>query len=275
MPVTCLKSNYIVAFLFFIISLFNASNSFAQQDAAGKTIASSFKFKTVIIDAGHGGKDPGAHGAYSKEKNVALSIAKKLRDLINDEMSGIKVVMTRSTDVFIELHKRTDIANDNKGNLFISIHCNSSPQRKSTERGTLLLVYGFHRSQEQREALRENAAIYIEKDYKDKYNGYGTDAVVNTIVLNAFQQKYRKQSIQFGDLINREFKKTDGRHSLGVKEQGVLVLAQSGMPAVLVETGFINNPADEDYLNSSNGQNEIARSILRALKQYRNNLEGR
>jgi N-acetylmuramoyl-L-alanine amidase len=275
MPVICLKNNYIAAFLFFLVSLFTASISFAQQDATNKTIASSFKFKTVIIDAGHGGKDPGAHGAYSKEKNVALSIAKKLRDLINDEMDGIKVVMTRSTDVFIELHKRTDIANDNKGNLFISIHCNSSPQRKSTERGTLLLVYGFHRSQEQREALRENAAIYIEKDYKDKYNGYGTDAVVNTIVLNAFQQKYRKQSIQFGDLINREFKKTDGRHSLGVKEQGVLVLAQSGMPAVLVETGFINNPADEDYLNSNNGQNEIARSILRALKQYRNNLEGK
>ncbi|MGF7038660.1 N-acetylmuramoyl-L-alanine amidase family protein [Mucilaginibacter lappiensis] len=272
MSAICLKSNYITTFLFFIAGLFSATLSFGQQDVAN---ASRFKFKTVIIDAGHGGKDPGAHGAYSKEKNVALSIAKKLRDLILDETTGIKVVMTRSTDVFIELHKRTDIANSNNGNLFISIHCNSSPQRRGTERGTLLLVYGFHRSQEQREALRENAAIYIEKDYKDKYNGYGDDAVVNTIVLNAFQQKYRKQSIQFGDMVNQEFKKTDGRHSLGVKEQGVLVLAQSGMPAVLVETGFINNPSDEEYLNSSNGQSEIARSILRALKQYRNNLEGR
>ncbi|HMG09487.1 MAG TPA: N-acetylmuramoyl-L-alanine amidase [Mucilaginibacter sp.] len=272
MSAICLKSNYRTTFLFFIAGLFSATLSFGQQDVAN---ASRFKFKTVIIDAGHGGKDPGAHGAYSKEKNVALSIAKKLRDLILDETTGIKVVMTRSTDVFIELHKRTDIANSNNGNLFISIHCNSSPQRRGTERGTLLLVYGFHRSQEQREALRENAAIYIEKDYKDKYNGYGDDAVVNTIVLNAFQQKYRKQSIQFGDMVNSEFKKTDGRHSLGVKEQGLLVLAQSGMPAVLVETGFINNPADEEYLNSSDGQNEIARSILRALKQYRHNLEGR
>jgi N-acetylmuramoyl-L-alanine amidase len=272
MSAICLKSNYITTFLFFIAGLFSATLSFGQQDVAN---ASRFKFKTVIIDAGHGGKDPGAHGAYSKEKNVALSIAKKLRDLILDETTGIKVVMTRSTDVFIELHKRTDIANSNNGNLFISIHCNSSPQRRGTERGTLLLVYGFHRSQEQREALRENAAIYIEKDYKNKYNGYGDDAVVNTIVLNAFQQKYRKQSIQFGDMVNSEFKKTDGRHSHGVKEQGVLVLAQSGMPAVLVETGFINNPADEEYLNSNDGQTEIARSILRALKQYRNNLEGR
>jgi len=275
MPAICLKSNYIIALLFFIAGLFSTTISIAQQDAAGKTISSTFKFKTVIIDAGHGGKDPGAHGAYSNEKGVALGVAKKLRDLINDQMSSIKVVMTRSTDVFVELHKRADIANDNHGNLFISIHCNSSPQRRGTERGPLLLVYGFHRSQEQREALRENASIYIEKDYKDKYNGYGDDAVVNTIVLNAFQQKYRKQSIQFGDLVANEFKKTDGRRSHGVKEQGVLVLAQSGMPAVLVETGFINNAADEEYLNSSAGQNEIARSILRALKQYRDNLEGR
>ena len=255
--------------------MFGATVCLGQQDAAAKTSTSRFKFKTVIIDAGHGGKDPGAHGAYSKEKNIALGIAKKLRDLVNDEMGDVRVVMTRSTDVFVELHKRADIANDNQGNLFISIHCNSTPQRRSTEHGPLLLVYGFHRSQEQREALRENASIYIEKDYKDKYNGYGSDAVVNTIVLNAFQQKYRKQSIQFGDLVDKEFKKTDGRRTHGVKEQGVLVLAQSGMPAVLVETGFINNPGDEKYLNSSSGQNEIARSILRSLKQYRNNLEGR
>lgn len=275
MPAIRLKNTLIPAFLCVFISLFIGNNCFGQQDDSANQATRRFKFKTVIIDAGHGGKDPGAHGAYSKEKNVALSIAKKLRDLVNDAMPEVKTVMTRSTDVFIELHKRTDIANSNNGNLFISIHCNSSPQKRATEHGTLLLVYGFHRSQEQREALRENAAIYIEKDYKNKYNGYGDDAVVNTIVLNAFQQKYRKQSIQFGDLINREFKKTDGRHSYGVKEQGVLVLAQSGMPAVLVETGFINNPADEDYLNSNDGQNAIARSILRSLKEYRDNLEGR
>jgi len=272
MPAAFPKQLIITVPFFFLMSLFATGTCFGQQSAA--TSANHFKFKTVIIDAGHGGKDPGSHGAYSKEKNVSLSIAKKLRDAINDEMSGIKVVMTRSTDVFIELHKRTDIANDNNGNLFISIHCNSSPQRKGTSRGTLLLVYGFHRSQEQREALRENASIFIEKDYKEKYNGYGDNAAVNTIVLNAFQQKYRKQSIQFGDLVDNQFRKTNGRHSLGVKEQGVLVLAQSGMPAVLVETGFINNPADEEYLNSASGQNEIVRSILTALKQYRNNLEG-
>lgn len=270
MPAICLKKLPIATFFCLLISMFFTTAAFAQQDAS----PGRFKFKTVIIDAGHGGKDPGTHGVYSKEKTVALGIALKLRDLILDRMEGVKVVMTRSTDVFIELHKRTDIANSNKGNLFISIHCNSTPQRKTAERGTLLLVYGFHRSQEQREALRENASIYIEKDYKEKYNGYGSNSAINTIVLNAFQQKYRQQSITFGDLVSREFKKTDGRHSHGVKEQGVLVLAQSGMPAVLVETGFINNPADEAYLNSSDGQNEIARSILRALKEYKDNLGG-
>ncbi|QEM04831.1 N-acetylmuramoyl-L-alanine amidase [Mucilaginibacter rubeus] len=272
MPASFPKKYKIFISLFPLLCVVFTARCFGQQSATASP--NRFKFKTVIIDAGHGGKDPGSHGAYSKEKNVSLSIAKKLRDAINDEMSGIKVVMTRSTDVFIELHQRTDIANDNHGNLFISIHCNSSPQRKGSSRGTLLLVYGFHRSQEQREALRENASIFIEKDYKEKYNGYGDDAAVNTIVLNAFQQKYRKQSIQFGDLVDNQFRKTNGRHSLGVKEQGVLVLAQSGMPAVLVETGFINNPSDEAYLNSARGQNEIVRSILTALKQYRNNLEG-
>jgi N-acetylmuramoyl-L-alanine amidase len=181
--------------------------------------------------------------------------------------------MTRTTDEFIELHRRDDIASEHKGNLFISIHCNSSPEKVSTERGVLLLVYGYHRAGEQFEALRENASIFIEKDYKTKYNGYGENSAVNTIVLSNFQQKYRKECIHFADLVNREFKKEDGRHSLGVKEQGVLVLQQSAMPAVLIETGFINNPKDEAYLNSAEGQSEIVQSIIRALKKYRESFQ--
>ncbi len=274
MSAVFLKSKYLPVLVSLFISLFAVDSLYAQKAGAAKAATRHFVFKTVIIDAGHGGKDPGAHGATSKEKDIALSIARKLRDMINNEMPSIKTVMTRKTDVFIELHKRTDIANSNHGNLFISIHCNSSPAKKAKEHGALLLVYGFHRSGEQREALRENGSIFLEDDYKDKYNGYGDDAVVNTIVLNAFQQKYRKQSIRFGDMVDHEFKKTDGRHTFGVKEQGVLVLAQSGMPAVLVETGFINNPTDEAYLNSKDGQFEIVTSIFRALKKYRESLEG-
>jgi len=233
----------------------------------------TFKFKTVIIDAGHGGKDPGAHGKYSKEKNVALAIAKKLRTALTEQVPSLNVVMTRTTDNFIELHRRDAIASENKGNLFISIHCNSTGEKVGDERGVLLLVYGYHRAGEQLEAIRENASIYIEKDYQKKYSGYGENSAINAIVLSAFQQKFRKQCIQFADLVNHEFKSVDGRHSIGVKEQGVLVLQQSAMPAVLVETGFINNPKDEEYLNSSDGQAEIVQSIIRAIKKYKKSFE--
>lgn len=241
--------------------------------AVHKASAPVFKFHTIIIDAGHGGKDPGAHGAYSKEKNVTLAIAKRLRTALREQMPSLKVVMTRSTDEFVELHRRDDIAAENKGDLFISIHCNSSPRRVTSERGVLLLVYGYHRQEEQLEAIRENASIFIEKNYQKRYNGYGENSAVNAIVLRAFQQKYRRQCILFADLLNHQFTKVNDRHSYGVKEQGVLVLQQSAMPAVLIETGFINNPKDEVYLNSVRGQAQIVYSIIRAIRIYRERLE--
>jgi len=238
-----------------------------------------FKFKTVVIDAGHGGKDPGAHGAYSLEKNVALSIAKKVQRLIKQDMENINVIMTRTTDRFIELKRRSEIANENNANLFVSIHCNSSPEGTAKiahkEKGVMLLVYGFHRKGEQMEALRENASIYIEKDYKKNYDGYSESNPTALIILNTFMQKYRKQSILFGELLNKQFINNDGRKSQGVKEQGVLVLAHSAMPAVLVETGYINNPGEEKYLNSEDGQNAIASSIVRAIKNYRKEIDTR
>jgi N-acetylmuramoyl-L-alanine amidase len=273
----------IFTFLVFFATIISCQNTFAQQikkkhhhkKAVSETITvPEFKFRTVIIDAGHGGKDPGAHGTYSKEKNLALAIAKRLHRAITEQMPSINAVMTRTTDHFIELHRRDEIASENKGNLFISIHCNASPERVSDERGVLLLVYGYHRKGEQLEALRENSSIFIEKDYKQQYSGYGESDAINTIVLSAFQQKYRKQCIQFADLVNHEFKAVDGRHSLGVKEQGVLVLQQSAMPAVLVETGFINNQKDEDYLNSGEGQEAIVQSIVRAIAKYKKSFEG-
>ena len=247
--------------------------------AAGQQSKAAFKFKTVVIDAGHGGKDPGAHGSYSLEKNVALAIAKKVDQLIKNTMPGLNVIMTRTTDKFIPLNRRSEIANENNANLFISIHCNSSPEgiakRANKEKGVMLLVYGFHRKEEQMEALRENASIYIEKDYQKTYGGYSESDPTSLIVLNTFMQKYRKQSILFGEILNHEFVNTDGRRSRGVKEQGVLVLAHSAMPAVLVETGYINNPTEEKYLNSQAGQEAIAASIVRALKVYREQIDSR
>jgi N-acetylmuramoyl-L-alanine amidase len=187
--------------------------------------------------------------------------------------------MTRSSDKFIELNRRSEIANKNDANLFISIHCNSSPegtaQNSHKEKGVLLLVYGFHRKEEQMEALRENASIYIEKDYRKNYAGYSERDPSALIVLNTFMQKYRRQSVLFGEILNKEFVNYDDRKSFGVKEQGVLVLAHSAMPAVLVETGYINNPVEEKYLNSATGQNTIAASIERAIKIYRKEINTR
>ncbi len=279
------KNNFLlvqIPFILLFYILIWIQPAYAQQTkkkhhpATGKPdtlTAPTFRFHTVIIDAGHGGKDPGAHGSYAKEKNVALAIAKKLRDALKDQIPSLHIVMTRSTDNFVELHRRDEIAAENKGDLFISIHCNSSPQKVSPDHGVLLLVYGYHRKEEQLEAIRENSSVYLEKDYQKKYSGYGANDALNTIILSAFQQKFRKQCIHFADLVNREFKNSDGRNSLGVREQGVLVLQQSAMPAVLVETGYINNPKDEAYLTSPDGQEEIVQSITRAVKKYKKELE--
>ena len=273
------KSLFLPGFYALCLIIFSILTAEAQANKQHSNSNPSFVFKTVVIDAGHGGKDPGAHGDYSLEKNVALAIGKRLKAEINEEMPEVKVIMTRSTDKFIELNKRSEIANSNKANLFISIHCNSSPEGTAEsahkEKGALVLVYGYHRKGEQMEALRENASIYIEKNYKKNYEGYNENNPASSIILNAFMEKYRRQSILFGELVSRQIVNVDGRRSRGVKEQGVLVLAHSAMPAVLVETGYINNPSDEKYLNSANGQEEIAVAIVHALKKYRKEINAR
>lgn len=264
-----INSNSQKALTICISLLYVVLSSFRGHDDPHKA---SFRFKTIVIDAGHGGKDPGAHGIHSLEKNIALSIAKKVRELIKQNIDNVKVIMTRSTDKFIELNRRSEIANENKANLFVSIHCNSSPEGIHSAHGVMLLVYGYHRKEEQMEALRENSSIYIEKDYKKNYAGYNENSPTASIVLNAFMQKYRKQSILFGELLNKQFVNNDDRKSFGVKEQGVLVLAHSAMPAVLIETGYINNPKEEKYLSSAAGQNEIAHAIVTAIKKYREHI---
>ncbi|WP_454803304.1 N-acetylmuramoyl-L-alanine amidase family protein [Mucilaginibacter phyllosphaerae] len=240
---------------------------------AADTIKSTgFKLKTIIIDAGHGGKDAGAKGLSSFEKNVTLSIAQKLQAAIKTQISDVATIMTRADDTFIELRRRSDIANKSQGNLFISIHCNSSAEgtayRAHKQSGVMLLVYGLKRAGEQLEAMRENASILIEKD-QEKYEALDATDPANAIILDAFTKKYRKQSIHFGEFLNREFSETDGRPSIGVREQSLYVLANSAMPAVLIETGFINNPEEETYLNSEEGQQQIVQTIVRSIMAYR------
>jgi len=273
MPQIITRLKFTVLSFTLLLAVLLMGNAHAEAQNQGDDDGPGFKFKTVVIDAGHGGKDPGAHGEFSKEKNVALAIALKLRDAIRDEIPSLNVIMTRTTDKFVELQERAAIANRNKANLFISIHCNSSPERTGSRKGTLLLVYGFHRKGEQLEALRENASIYQEKDYNKKYEGYKGNDPAYFIMLNMYMKTYRDQSIKFGKLVNEQFVDHDNRRSEGVHEQGLLVLAHSALPSVLVETGFINNPSEEKYLNSEEGQEEIARSIMRALKKYRKGFE--
>lgn len=264
-------SGFIICFILFCYPILTSFGP-GPGDTTVDELA-HFRVRTIVIDAGHGGKDPGAHGAYSTERSVAITIAHKLRDAINDRLPSIHVVMTRNDNTFIPLNQRSEIANDHHANLFISIHCNSSPEGTHDQKGVMVLVYGFHRKGEQMEALRENAAIYQEKNYKQTYESYSENDPANLIILNTYMQKYRKQSILFGDLLMKQFRSTDDRKVLGVKEQGVLVLAHSAMPAVLIETGFINNPSEEDYLNSESGQNEIVDSIIKAIKEYKNEVD--
>ncbi len=273
--------------------------SFALSSSQKDTITGSgYKIKTIIVDAGHGVRpsgvsgnySPGASGSYSLERDVTLALALKLQKEIEKQLTGVKVVLTRSTDEDIAWQKRADIANENKGDLFISLHCNSLPSRRVHEvvghkhnkpvyrtvevpdrsgKGVLLLVYGFHRTKEEEKAIKENL---VEAD-SDMNTSLDPSDPESMILMNTYMRKYRKQSIHLAELLNTEFVDTDGRHSDGIREQGVLVLCHSAMPAVLVETGYINNPDDEAYLNSEDGQNEIVASIVRALMNYKTEVE--
>jgi len=285
----------LLGLLSFLPSFSFALNSSLKKDS---TNTNSYKIKTIIVDAGHGGQhsgachfSPGASGSYSLERNVTLAIAFKLQKAIEKELADVKVVLTRKSDDDVAWQKRADIANENKGNLFISLHCNSLPGRrvrevvghkhhkpvyKTTEvadrsgKGVLLLVYGFHRTKEEEKAIKENL---IEDDTEMNTNPDPSDPG-SIILMNEYKRKYRQQSIHLAELLNTEFTQTDGRHSDGIREQGILVLCHSAMPAVLIETGYINNPDDEAYLNSENGQDEIVASIVRAIKNYKSEIEG-
>jgi N-acetylmuramoyl-L-alanine amidase len=257
--------------------------SFKNNDPIKKdTTVSTFKLRTIVVDAGHGGHT-GAKGSYSTEEQVTLALAFKLQKSIEKNLPSVKVVMTRTTMDGVGLQKRSDIANNAKGDLFISIHCNSLPDRTEIRhgkkihvpdrsgKGVLELVYRYGRDNEEVAALREN--LFEEGDGKGVNFGFDPNDPAAMIVLNTFKAKYRKNSLRFANLVNSEFVDTDGRHSDGVKEQGVLVLCHTAMPSVLIETGFINNPEDEDYLNSQAGQDEIVASITRAIIEYKKEVE--
>ncbi len=230
--------------------------------------------RTVVIDAGHGGKDPGAIGKHGVEKDIALAIALKLGNYIEENIPDVKVIYTRKTDVYPELWKRAEIANNAEADLFISIHVNAHD--KPDIHGALTLVLGQHRADENFEvAVRENSVILLEDDYEINYEGFDPKSTESYIMFSLMQKTYFKQSIQFGDFVQDQFRERARRKDLGVREQGLLVLAQTSMPGVLVETGFISNPEEENYLLSQYGQEIIASAIYRGFKEYKEEIARR
>ena len=230
--------------------------------------------RTVVIDAGHGGRDPGAVGKNGKEKDIALSIALKVGTYIEENISEVKVIYTRKTDVYPKLIERANIANEAEADLFISIHVNAST--RSSANGTMTLVLGQHRADENWDvAVRENSVILLEEDYEITYEDFDPRSAESYIMFSLMQKTYFKQSIEFGDFVQDQFRERASRKDLGVREQGLLVLAQTSMPGVLVETGFITNEEEERYLMSEYGQEIIASAIYRGFKEYKEEIDRR
>lgn len=223
----------------------------------------------LVIDAGHGGKDPGAVGAISKEKDINLKVALALGKLVEDNLKDVKVVYTRKTDVFVELDARAAIANANKADLFISIHTNASAGNK-TVKGTETYTLGMHRAASNLEvAKRENSAIMLEKNYEERYEGFNPKSSESYIIFELMQDEYMKQSVALAGNIQKEFVSTAKRNNRGIYQAGFLVLRATSMPSCLVELGYISTPDEERYLNSQEGVSNLSKSIFNAVKQYK------
>jgi len=231
--------------------------------------------KKVVIDAGHGGFDPGCLGKFSKEKDVALDIALELGELINRFHDDVEVIYTRKRyKDFVRLRNRAIIANRSQADLFISIHCNAHPIRSVF--GTETYVMGLSSSQENLAvAMRENSVILREEGYEEHYNGFDPKSTEAHILLANFQQAHQERSISLATKIEEQFAVKAKRSSRGVKQAGFLVLAKTAMPSVLVETGFLTNGKEEAYLNSEIGKSFIAAGIYRAFRDYKKEVEDR
>ena len=224
---------------------------------------------TVVIDPGHGGRDPGAIGKRGKEKTINLNVALKLGNLIQTNCPDVKIVYTRNKDVFVGLDRRAQIANNANADLFISIHTNSVA-RGRTVRGTETYTLGLHRTDDNLEvAKKENAVILIESDYEQRYAGFNPNSSESYIIFEFLQDKNMEKSVQLASLIQRQFKNTAKRIDKGVHQAGFLVLRETTMPGVLVELGYISTPDEERYLLSEAGTDALAKSIYQAFITYK------
>jgi len=233
-----------------------------------------YQLRTVVIDPGHGGHDHGCSGIHSKEKHIALNISKKLGSYIKGKFPKVKVIYTRDKDVFIPLHTRAEIANNNKADLFISIHCNAVSAQKHLAKGTETYVMGLHDADENLTvAKRENEAILLEKDYEKNYHGFDPESPAGHIILAMVQNAFLEQSISFAEKVEYNFNHLAGRRSRGVKQAGFLVLRETTMPSVLIETGYLTNKSEEKFMKSKRGQDELAFAIFKAFQSYKREIE--
>ena len=222
---------------------------------------------TVVIDAGHGGDDPGAIGRVAREKTLNLNAALQLGDMIKEAYPEVNVIYTRSTDVFIPLHVRADIANKNKADLFISIHANASDNRSAS--GAETFVLGTDRMEDNLDiAMRENSVITLESDYQSSYAGFDPNSIDSYIMFDLMQSDYMNQSLQFATMVQKQFVDSLHRGDRGVRQAAFLVLLRTACPSVLVEMGFISNRDEERFLASDEGKIGIARSIFKAFSQF-------
>ncbi len=255
---------FFLTFILLFIPFFEA-NSFSKNDS---------KLNIVVIDPGHGGRDPGANTSGVDEKDIVLSIALKVGNYIKNNFPDVKVIYTRSSDVFIPLNRRAEIANKNKADLFISIHANSL---KSTAfSGTETFVLGHHRSQDNLDvAKKENSVILLEEDYTTTYERFDPNSSESYIMFEFLRNEYFDQSVDFAGLVQSQFREKAKRKDRGVKQAGFLVLRETAMPSVLVEVGYITNKSERDYMSSETGKTNLASSIYRAFRDYKIRFESK
>ncbi|MGI8893014.1 MAG: N-acetylmuramoyl-L-alanine amidase [Bacteroidia bacterium] len=261
----------VLLLLFISFFLFSFSANDGNKYSSKTKDNNKYLLKTIVIDAGHGGHDVGCMGSHAHEKNVTLAIALKLGKLIEDNFDDVKVIYTRKTDVFIGLGERAEIANSNKADLFISIHCNSAKNKSAY--GTETFVMGIHKTEDNLSvAKRENASVLLEKDYEIKYDGFDPKSPESHIIFSLYQNTFLSHSLSFASKVEHQFK-NNGRFSRGVKQAGFLVLFRTTMPSVLIEAGFLSNSGEHKFLASEKGQEDVAAGILNAFREYKSEME--
>jgi len=239
---------------------------------AGSSIITSVNAQdarfTVVLDAGHGGHDPGAMGSFSREKDINLAIELDLGALIEQNFKDVRVIYTRKTDKYLTLQERADVVNDHHADLFICVHTNASTSPAAF--GTETFTLGLAKTKANLDvAMRENSVILLEEDYRSKYKGFDPKSVDSYIMFEFMQDKYIDRSVEFSSAVQKQFVSYCGRTDHGVRQAGFWVLHRSACPSVLVEVGFISNPAEERYLTSNQGQNEMASAIYNAFIDYK------